>query len=326
MKKSITIITGQTATGKTKLGLQLAQKYNGELINCDSRQVYRYLDIITGKDLTDHQFHLEQKVNNFDIGYYKMAKLLNGNYIPLWLYDIVNPKQYFSSYDYVRCVMNVIKRLLEENKTPIIVGGTYFYLRHLLYGVETENIPPDWKLRKELENKTVEELQLILKQLATRLARGSLGKGGLIDQSNRSEKNNPQRLIRKIEILKSGRDVINHVSTLSFQFNTFFQKLNVTLIGLRFKNKNNAKQAIEKRVKERLKNGAIDEVKNLLDRDYNENDPGMKTIGYKQIIQYLKDKLSEEETIQQWITKERQYSKRQYTFMKRDKNIVWTEV
>src|SRR3990167_6056165 len=124
----LVVITGQTATGKTKLALECAEKYNGELVNCDSRQIYKYLDIITGKDKQ------------------LLAK------VKVWLYDVVKPDEYFSSFDFVKLALPIIKKILSEGKTPIIVGGTYMYIKHLLYKVETDNIPPDWRLRKELAN------------------------------------------------------------------------------------------------------------------------------------------------------------------------------
>jgi tRNA dimethylallyltransferase len=289
----IVIITGQTGTGKTKLASEYAKKYNGELINCDSRQIYKHLDIITGKD------------------YPKNTKI--------WLYDVVDPKQYFSSYDYVKLALPLIKKMLKKDKTPIIVGGTYFYLKHLLYGIETENIPPNWPLRQQLTRKSIPQLQKLAIQLNIKL--------------NQSDFNNPQRLIRKIEITScmSLRSLPGPaLGGLMYPHhdrgqNTFIgiKNLDIQFIGLKFKNKDKLRQEITKRVEERLKKGAINEVKKLLSLGYNEKDPGLKTIGYQQIIAYLKGKLTKQEAIQQWITKEIQYAKRQYTFMKKDPNIVW---
>lgn len=328
----IIIITGQTATGKTNLALQLAQKNNGELINCDSRQIYKKLDIITGKELDKSKFNEVYRLNNFSIGYFQIKRsTLNVQYsTKIWLYDIVDPKKYFSSFDYQQSALSIIKKLQKENKTPIIVGGTYFYLKHLLYGVETENIPPDFKLRKELETKSVLELQIFLKKLSLQS----------FNQLNQSDKNNSRRLIRKIEIfnyLKEKQAIESpRLKTLSNanwkkprRFNYLLAKklnimnLTVEFIGLKFKNKNNLIQAINNRVKKRIKTGAFEEVKNLLKNSYDESNPGLKTIGYQQIIKYLKGKLNKQEAINQWITREIQYAKRQYTFMKKDKNICW---
>jgi tRNA dimethylallyltransferase len=101
---------------KTKLALELAKKHNGELINFDSRQIYKYLDIITGKDIPSNK---------------------------IWLYDVVTPDQYFSSFDFIKLVTPIISDINKRGKTPILVGGTYLYIKHLLYGIDVIT-PPDF--------------------------------------------------------------------------------------------------------------------------------------------------------------------------------------
>jgi len=322
------IITGQTATGKTKLAIQMAKKYNGEIINCDSRQVYKKLDIITGKDIKKNsKFKSQSSKLNFDIGYYPLSSKIYYLKSKIWLYDIVDPKQRFSSYDWTQCTLYLIKKLLKQKITPIIVGGSYFYLKHLLYGFDYE-VPPNFKLREKLDNKSVKELQKILKGINVQS----------FNQLNNSDKNNPRRLIRKIEISKCFRKearipVLNDLggaqpdfsrgSTPSGVKNTVSSFL---LIGLKYKDKNKLRQAIKTRVEKRLKQGAIEEIKSLLKKGYKKTDPGLKTIGYQQIISYLEGKVNKEEAIKQWITAEVQYAKRQLTFMKKDKNIQWKEI
>jgi tRNA dimethylallyltransferase len=315
---NIFIITGQTATGKTSYALKLAQQYDGELINCDSRQVYKKLDIITGKDLPKKSvFSIQYSVSNkFDIGYHSIAPLIHcsmvknnetmkqENNVKLWLYDIISPNQYFSSYDWVQCAIPVVKDIIKRGKIPIIVGGTYLYIKHLLYGFATENIPPDWKLREWLNNKSVIYLQNKLKKID-------------IEQFyrlNNSDRNNPQRLIRRIEILSS--HPISHIPLTP-------QLPPTTFIGFYYQDKQKLKELIATRVEIRLKNGAVKEVKKLFKLGYKPNDPGLKTIGYQQIIKYLNKEFTLEEAKTEWIYKEIQYAKRQYTFMKKDKNIVW---
>lgn len=282
---SLIVITGQTATGKTKLALKLAQKYNGELVNFDSRQIYKYLNIITGKDIPSTK---------------------------IWLYDIVTPDQYFSSFNFVNIAKPIIQDIQSRGKTPILVGGTYLYLKNFLYGIDENNSPPNFKLREKLNLKSVKELQVILKKLSLQS----------FNRLNHSDQFNPRRLIRKIEI-ESGykKDFkkfpigpINSIGSIS-QF-----------IGLKYKDKSKLRQAIEKRVEDRLKDGAIDEVKKLLKMGYKESDPGMKTIGYQQIIKYLNHKLTKEKAVDDWVNKEVQYAKRQLTFMKKDKKISWKEI
>jgi tRNA dimethylallyltransferase len=228
------------------------------------------------------------------------------------------------------------------------VGGSYLYLKHLLYGVETENIPPNWQLRNELEKLDIKGLQNRLKILNL----------NVISQMNESDKSNPRRLIRRLEIEyfkaqkshsqpdwesnsqiheddKKKSEKVNDIVCTGCNFlkNSIFtinrlvgKKLNIKIIGLKFKNKKDLKNAIKKRVEQRLRNGAIQEVKKLLKNGYSDRDPGLQTIGYKQVIKFLNKKLTKEQLIEQWINKEVQYAKRQYTFMKKDTNIHWFEV
>jgi len=321
--RKIIVVTGQTAVGKTNLAIKIAAEENGELVNCDSRQAYKYLDLVTGKDISQDHFQLVNRINSFDIGYYKIEKLTpKTNYLTkIWLYDIVSPNQYFSSFDYKQCALFVIKKLLDKNKTPIIVGGTYFYLYHLLYGVASETIPPNWELRRKLKTKTVKELQDFLLKLDPQS----------FSRLNESDRANPRRLLRKIEILTSQvKKPINNFFDRKPQITLFknlgLPNINIKLLGLKFANKEKLKEAIAKRVEERLKNGAIDEVKKLLDLGYSENDPGLKTIGCRQIIDFLKGRITKKNMIETWINKEIQYAKRQYTFMKKDLYIQWKAI
>jgi tRNA dimethylallyltransferase len=296
------IVTGQTATGKTKLALELAEKYNGELINFDSRQIYKYLNIITGKDLP--------KNSEAKDGFYLIPNPYSRQPIKLWLYDVATPDQYFSSFDFVKLVTPIIEDIKKRGKTPILVGGTYLYLKNLLYGFDDNNVQPNFELRKKLDTKSVKELQDILKKLSLES----------FNRLNHSDVNNPRRLIRRIEITSTNSDQFQRISTNLNQFHVN------SFIGLKYQDKSKLRQVIEKRVGERLENGAIDEVKNILKMGYKSTDPGLKTIGYQQIIKYLNKELTKEKAIEDWINKEVQYAKRQLTFMKKDHNIKWREI
>lgn len=277
------IITGQTATGKTKLALKYAKEFNGELVNFDSRQVYKYLDIITGKDIP-------------------AAKI--------WLYDIVKPNEYFSSFEYIKYAQNVIEDIKKRGKMPILVGGSYFYLKHLLYGFDFK-APPNFKLREKLNKKTVSELQKILNKIDLKIKK----------TMNNSDWNNPRRLIRKIEIEEYRKK--NKIKNVKEKKESY--KI-LKFIGLRYKEKKDLYMAISKRVKERIKQGAVEEVEKILKKGYKKTDYGLKTIGYKQLIEFIEKKVKKEKAIENWITAEMQYAKRQYTFMKKDKNIEWRRV
>jgi tRNA dimethylallyltransferase len=301
------IITGQTATGKTKLAFDFAKKYNGEIINFDARQIYKKLDIITGKDIDKKKdkFSLWKKVQDFEIGYY----LKDG--IKLWLYDIVFPNQYFSSFSYVLLGQKVIEKIEKEGKIPILVGGSYFYLKHLLYGFDYE-VPPDFSLREKLEKLSVDELQNILKE----------EKKEFFEALNESDRKNKRRLVRRIEI---ARYLKKNPSFEKKEKEGLFYKVK-KIIGLRFSDKNLLRKKIEERVKKRLKMGALSEVFNLLKEGYQPSDFGLKTIGYKQLIPVVLKKKDLNEAISLWIKAEVLYAKRQYTFMKKDKNIEWKEI
>jgi len=324
---NLIVVTGQTATGKTKLAYKLAKKHKGEIINCDSRQIYKKLDIITGKHVfPDIKTHL---------------------------LDIIDPKERFSSFDYVGLANSLIKKLLDKDATPIMVGGSYLYLKHLLYGIDVQT-PADWKLREKLGKKSVPQLQKMLKQLDSQS----------FERLNQSDRNNPHRLIRKIEIAlrhPGANEVSDRILTLdsidhaqrSFQNDKISHRhsraggnlslldprfhgddtrklnndnLSFKFIGLRFKSKENLKKTIEKRVEQRIRDGAFQEVKHLIKQGYSLKDPGLNTFGYKQIMNYYAGKISKEKAVEEWVNKEVQYAKRQLTFMKKDKNINWTTV
>lgn len=311
----IIAVAGQTATGKTNLALDLALINNGELVNFDARQAYRELDIITGKDFTARNFRKTASLNGFDIGYYTFDH--KGHPVKVWLYDIAGVKAYFSSFDYTTCAMEVVAKLLAEGKTPVLTGGTYLYLYHLLYEVDTLGIPPDFKKRKELGGKPLEYLQ---KELAA-------ADPNVWENLNESERCNPQRLIRKIEIAshyrKSGQST---PLRMEHRLKAFFRDKKLDIHGLAFRQREEVRGRITTRVDRRLEAGAVDEVQGLLDRGYTGNEPGLQTIGYAQLIRHLKGEVSLEEARDEWITREVQYTKRQLTFMKKDPNMIWEYV
>ncbi len=307
--KHIYVVTGQTATGKTSYAIELAKRVNGELINCDSRQIYKHLNIITGKELekTNNNFVLKENLNNFDIGYYTFTE----SNIPIWLYDIISPDKVFSTFDYRNCALHVLQDIITRGKTPVIVGGTYFYLKHLLYGTVDTFVEPNPKLREELNTKSVYELQNIIFKLDPLI----------LDKLNHSDRNNPHRLIRKIEIMKGEKQE----KKTELPLHKLFPDFKIVMIGFKYNVKEALHEIISNRVDERLNNGAIDEVVSLLTQ-YPTDSPGLKTIGYSQIIEHLQHKRSLKDMKKEWIIKELQYAKRQLTFMKKDQHIVWHEM
>ncbi len=310
----IHIITGQTATGKTNRAIELASELNGEIINADARQIYKKLDIITGKDLdlTTGVFHLWKKHTHLDIGYYELKQTTNfqpptsnlHRLTRLWLYDLVDPRDSFSAYEFADIASMVIDDIVSRGKTPIIVGGTYFYLKQLLYGISTNGVPPNQSLRDELSSKSIVELQQMLSDKNLILFRSL----------NNSERHNPQRLIRRIEIETNK----GHVNAKQSPLSTDFE-----IEGYAFESKALLHDRIARRVEDRLARGAINEVEQLVKEGYTFESPGLRTIGYHQIGQFLNGFIDSAQMKQEWISKEVQYAKRQLTFMKRDEHIHW---
>ncbi len=308
----IYVITGQTATGKTKRALQLAKDHHGELINCDSRQMYKGLDVITGKDLslTDGKFQKVTNLNTFDIGYYGI-----GVSSRLWLYDIVTPEQPFSAFEYRLLVLEVLKDIESRGKTAIIIGGTYFYLQHLLYNILDTPVPPNPQLRESLGKESTSQLQHMLFTKSPQTYK----------VLNNSEQHNRQRLIRKIEVLEAGNTVATPQDE-EYEYAPPFSEENTVIEGYHFEDRNKQHQIIKQRIETRLTEGAIEEVKQLLAAGYTGTEPGLQSLGYKEIIAYINNTLSFDEMKKEWLTREMQYAKRQYTFTKRDPHISWIEV
>lgn len=271
--KKLLIISGSTATGKTALGIKLAKMINGEMVSFDSRQAYRHLDIVTGKEVNDK--------------------------IPIWLYDSADPKEYINAYEFCQTAAIVIDDIVKRGKMPIIVGGSVFYIKTFLEGLPIHGIGPNWKLRNILEKQTVAHLQEKLIVLnAARFA-----------AMNNSDKNNKRRLIRAIEIAQGKRPKAKGER----QKDTKYQTLFVGLIA----DKQQLKTNIERRVRERIKKGAVAEVEQLLCCGYRFDDPGLQTIGYKQLRDYFEKKTSLEDAVNAWVRAEIAYTKRQLVFLKK---------
>ncbi len=166
-RAKILVILGPTATGKSDLAVKIAKKYNGEVISADSRQVYKGLNIGTGK-IT--------------------KKEMMG--IPHHLLDVVSPKKVFSVSDFQKLANKKIEEILKRDKLPILVGGTGFYIQSIVDGIVLPEVPPNKELRKKLETKSIDELVSILSKLDK-------------NRLKNIDKNNPVRLIRAIEIAKS---------------------------------------------------------------------------------------------------------------------------
>lgn len=282
--QKILVICGPTATGKTALALHLAKIFGGELISADSRQVYHDMDIVTGKDLPEDG-------------------------VKVWLADLADPQQEFSVAVWRKQAERAINTLKKEKKLPIVVGGTGLYIKSLIENIETLNIPRNKNLRKQLEDKTVEELFNILAQLDSTKA-ASL---------NHSDKNNPRRLVRAIEAADWGRVNPKRYHVLKHDNRDFLLVGLIAPLAILDEN-------INRRVDERVKAGAIEEIKELLSKGVTWKDQAMSAIGYAELKNYFEGKTKLTESIEKWKRAERQYAKRQLTWLKKNRSIKWFDI
>lgn len=307
MNSKLLIICGPTATGKTELGIHLAEKFNGEIISADSRQVYQGLDIISGKDITKDNklIVMNQKLGiaavNLSVGF-----RVKDN-IPVWLLDIVKVDYPFNVGQYRKLAKIVIDDVFIRRKLPVIVGGTGLYIRSLLKPWPDMNVIPDTKLRMTLSKLSPSELASKLRHISPLK----------YESMNESDQKNPRRLVRAIEIaLNRGKSVNPQITAYNYD---------VLKIGLIVK-KAELKIRINHRISKRLRQGAVEEIENLSQNGYDKHLAAATATGAKQLFDYSQGKLTLDEAIRQWKSSEYSYAKRQIVWFKKEKNIHWFEI
>lgn len=296
-KPKLIVILGPTASGKSELAVKLARKFNGEVISADSRQVYKGLNVGTGKITPD-----TKNSSNFSTGQAKKKYIFTHKGIPHYLLDIANPKGRFTVVQYRKLALTAIDKIFKKDKVPILCGGTGFYIQAVVDGIVIPEVKPDWKLRKKLEKKSAKGLYKILKKLDPRRAKTI-------------EKENPRRLIRAIEIvLKTKKPV------------PVFQKnplpYPVLILGIEKQDKE-LKNLIKKRFLKWLKIGLIAEVKKLKRSGISWQRIEEFGLHYQVIARYLQKKLIYQKMIENSLNELENYAKRQMTWWKSDRRIHW---
>ncbi len=295
-------ILGTTATGKTSLALFLAKKTLQEklaqgvtLISADSRQVYQGLEVLTGADVPPN-FKFKKTATQD----YRFAQ---DQTLPITLHGIliVKPTEEWSVAQFRNMAISLINQSWQKNWLPIVVGGTSFYHQQLFNNDPDIYIKPNPELRKQLASSSTKNLQQMLNVL-------DLEK---LNQMNLSDVNNPRRLIRAIEVAQVKKDQTSTVKNRPI----FYQPHNYYSIGLQTDLKT-LQDKILLRVRKRMTQGAIEEVKNLLLLNLPSSSPAMSALGIEPISQYLQNKISQEQAIKNWTLSEYQYAKRQITWLK----------
>lgn len=292
IEKPVLVLVGPTAIGKTALSLDLAVEHDCEIISMDSMQVYKYMDIGTAKVSKG-----EQAV------------------VPHHLIDIVTPDQSYDAARFVEDAMRAITSIHEKDKIPLITGGTGLYLQALLSGI-FDGAPADQKVRKKLRDeaelygvhKLQEELSVCDRTSAERI-----------------HVNDTQRIIRALEIYRlTGITWSEHLEKQrSKQKKRSFQK--ILTIGLTCA-RDILYERINRRTEIMLESGLEQEVKELLQNGYGPDLKSMMSIGYKHMVQYLKNNWSFEEMATLLARDTRRYAKRQYTWFSKVEDLIWLEV
>ena len=304
MSNKLIVILGPTASGKSEMAVELAKKFNGEIISADSRQVYKGMDIGTGK----------------------ITKKGRGG-IPHYLLDVASPKRRFTVVQYRKLALEAINKifknrasvnrsevkkkgnfkegkLLRQGKIPILCGGTGFYIQAVVDGITIPEVRPDWRLRSDLNKLGVEELFKKLKKLDPKRARTI-------------EKKNPRRLIRAIEIVLKTKGPVP-------PFKKQPLSCPILTIGIK-KSPEKLKKLIKKRFLNWLKIGLITEVKRLKKSGLSWKKIEEFGIHYRVLSQYLQKKLNYEEMIENSLKELYDYARRQMTWFKREKRIHWVK-
>ncbi|MFH1423990.1 MAG: tRNA (adenosine(37)-N6)-dimethylallyltransferase MiaA [Candidatus Nealsonbacteria bacterium] len=282
MKKSgLITVLGPTSSGKSAMAVSLAKKFNGEVVSADSRQVYRGMDLGSGK--------ITQK---------EMKGVIHH------LLDVASPQKRFDVVQYRKLAQKAIVKIIKKGETPILCGGTGFYIQAVVDGIVIPSVKPDWRLRANLEKSATEQLFEKLKKLDP-------------ERAKTIDKNNRRRLVRALEIVLKTKKTIPSLEKKPFPYP-------VLMLGIK-KEKKELSSLIKKRLLMRLKRGMIAEVKKIHGEGISWKRLIEFGLEYRFIARYLQKKLSYEQMLQLIQKETEHFAKRQMTWFKRDKRIYWVK-
>lgn len=287
-KPKVIVICGPTASGKTALSIELAKKINGEIVSADSMQIYKDMNIGSAK-VTNEEM---QEIKHYMI-------------------DCVSPDERFSVAEYKTNAKNAIEEIIKKGKTPIVVGGTGLYIDALIYEIEYKDIKIDENYRKELQEIEKNQGLEVLYKKALEIDPKAMEK---ISQ------NDSKRIMRVLEIYKATgknkteQEAESRLKEIPYDYKVFALTMN----------REKLYERINKRVDIMIEKGLINEVENLL-KKYKEFPTSMQGLGYKEVRDYLQEKITKDEMIEKIKQESRRYAKRQLTWFRKNKQTIWLD-
>lgn len=282
----IICVVGPTASGKTALAIELAKAFNGEIVSCDSMQIYRRMDIGTAKPTAEER-----------------------QGIPHHMIDVADPEESFSVSRYCQMATPILEDILRRGKTCIIAGGTGLYVDALIRGNDFAPIPSTG-CRQRLERRAeAEGIQVLTQELFA-----------VDPESVQRAQGNPRRIIRALEVyLETGQTLTAH--NLATQ--AIPPRFSPLWIGLDDEDRQDLYRRIDLRVDLMLEQGLLEEIRSLLDSGIPESATAMQAIGYKEFIDALRGRIPMEQAVSDLKQATRRYAKRQKTWFRRNRDIHW---
>ncbi len=285
---TVAVIVGPTASGKSRLAVDICKILNGEVISADSMQIYKKMDIGTAKALPDEQ-----------------------QGIPHHLIDIIEPSENYSLENFLKDCESAVDDILSRGKLPVIAGGTGLYISSFMNGVELSEAKIDNEYRDAMEYIANTAGNLTLKQLLFGIDKDSYAK---------LKTNDRKRIIRALEVYRTTGKTI----TESNESSQGDRKYNFVAFGLNCEDRDMLYERINLRVDEMIKNGLEEEARMLYNMEL--SDTARQAIGYKELFGYFNGEKTLEESVDEIKQFSRNYAKRQITWFKKDKNISWLPI
>ena len=289
MKPKVIVIAGPTASGKTSLSIDLAKSINGEIISCDSMQIYKGMDIGTAKVTKEEAEGIKH-----------------------YLIDCVEPNERYTVSNFKKDAERCIEEILSKGKVPIIVGGTGLYVDSLIYGIEYSEMNFDEDYRNKLMKQAETEQGLSeLYSKAKEIDSQAMGK---------ISPNDKKRIVRVLEIFnatgktKTELEIESRKNEIKYEYHVFIVNIERELLYDR----------INRRVDIMLEKGLIDEVKEIYEK-YDSFPTAMQGLGYKEVVEFLQNQVTKEEMVDKIKKESRHYAKRQLTWFRKDDTFIWLD-